>query len=119
LSDYSAQFNSVADLVSSATKSIYNKIDHMLFKALVACLKSEDYQAVAVAIDQLVKEQKPISIPPLYFVAKAHPNERAREKAEKALASFNQDAKIAALTEGKELKVAVTELIKAFGNYKS
>jgi hypothetical protein len=119
MSDYGTQFNSVADLVATATKGLYNKIDHMLFKALVACLKSEDYQAVSVAIDQLVKEKKLISIPPLYFVAKAHPNERARKKAEVALTTFNQDKRIAELTEKKEIKVAVTELIKEYGNYKS
>ncbi|MFA7335994.1 MAG: hypothetical protein WC028_04370 [Candidatus Obscuribacterales bacterium] len=118
MSDYGAQFNSVADLLSTATKGLYNKIDHMLFKALVACLKSEDYQAVSVAIDQLVKEQKLIGIPPLYFVAKAHPNDRARKKAEIALTKFNQDKRIAELTDGKEIKIAVTELIKEYGNYK-
>ncbi|CAN5235044.1 hypothetical protein BH11CYA1_BH11CYA1_32620 [soil metagenome] len=118
MSDYGAQFNSVADLLSTATKGLYNKIDHMLFKALVACLKSEDYQAASVAIDQLVKEQKLISIPPLYFVSKAHPNERVQKKALVALTTFNQDKRIAELTEGKEIKVAVTELIKEYGNYK-
>jgi len=119
LSDYGSQFNSVAELVSTATRGVFNKIDHMLFKALIACLKNEDYQAVSVAIDQLVKEQKPVSIPPLYFVSQAHPNERARRKAEVALTTFNQDKKIAELTGGKELKAAVTDLIKEFGNYKA
>lgn len=119
MSDYGAQFNSVADLVSTATKGIFNKIDHMLFKALIAGLKNEDYQAVSIVIDQLVKEQKLVSIPPLYFVSQAHPNDRVRQKAEVALTTFKQDQKIAELTAGKELKAAVADLIKEFGNYKA
>lgn len=119
MSDYGSQFNTMAEAVSSAAKGLYNKIDHMLFKALVGCLKSEDYQAVSVAIDQLVKEKKPVSIPPLYFVSVAHPNAQARLKAAQALKSFHQDDKIANLTSGKEVKEAVGALIGEFGNYKN
>ena len=119
MSDFASDFNKVADLVNGAAKGIFNKFDHMLFSALIGCLKSNDYEAVKVAIDQLVKEKKPVSIPPLYFVSMAHPSDRAREKAKQALTAFGEDAKIKALTEGKDLKVAVTELVKEFGNYRA
>lgn len=118
MSDYSTQFNTMAEMVGSAAKGLYNKIDHMLFKALVGCLKNNDFQAVSVAIDQLVKEKKPVSIPPLYFVSKEHPNAQARLKATEALKTFQQDERIAQLTAGKPVKEAVTALIQEYGNYK-
>lgn len=119
VSDYGSQFNAMAEMVGGAAKGLYNKIDHMLFKALIACLKSEDYQAVSVAIDQLAKEKKPVSIPPLYFVSREHPNPQARMKAFEALKSFNQKEKIESLTAGKDTKEAVGALINEYGNYKN
>ncbi|MBU6453680.1 MAG: hypothetical protein KGS72_18010 [Cyanobacteria bacterium REEB67] len=118
MSDFAAEFGKVADLVNGAAKGVLNKFDQMLFNALVGCLKSDDYEAVKVAVDQLVKENRPVSIPPLYFVSKAHPNERAREKARVALSQFKQDEKIQELTAGKEVKDAVVALVKEFGNYR-
>jgi len=109
----------MSDLVSGAAKGVLNKFDHMLFNALIACLKSNDYEAVKVAIDQLVKENRPVSIPPLYFVAKAHPNPKAREKAEEAILAFKQDSKIAELTAGRDVKEAVTALMQEYGNYRA
>ena len=119
MSDFASEFNKVSDMVSGAAKGILNNIDHMLFKALIACLKSNDYEAVKVAVDQLVKENRPVSIPPLYFVSKAHPSERAREKARSGLTAFDQDKKIAELTEGKEIKEAVMALMQEYGNYRA
>lgn len=106
---------------TSAAKGILNAIDHMLFKSLIACLKSQDYQACAIAIDQLVKEKKPIAIAPLYFVSQAHPNQKVRVKAQEGLKAFGQDKKINELTNNgqKDLKEAVGLLIEEFGNYKS
>lgn len=118
MSDFVGEFGKITDLVSGAAKGVMNKFDHILFNALVGCLKSNDYEAVQVAVDQLVKENRPVSIPPLYFVSKAHPIERIREKARTGLSAFKQDAKIAELTEGKEIKAAVEALIKEFGNYR-
>ena len=119
MSDFAVEFSKVADLVSGAAKGVLNKFDQMLFNALIGCLKSEDYEAVKVAVEQLVKENRPVSIPPLYFVSKAHPNDRAKEKARVGLSQFNQDEKIRELTEGKDLKEAVAALMAEYGNYRS
>jgi len=89
----------------------------MLFNALVDCLKGNDYEAARIAIEQLVKEQKPVSIPPLYFVSQAHPNPRIKQKAAEGLRAFKQDKKIEELTTGKEIKEAVNALVQEFGNY--
>lgn len=105
-------------MVEGAAKGVFNAIDHMLYKALIACLKSEDYQAASIAIEQLEKEKKDISIPPLYFVAQAHPNERVRVRAKQALASFKKDREIREVTDNKELKEAIKALIETFGNYR-
>lgn len=101
-----------------AAKGVFNALDHMLYKALIACLKSEDYQAASIAIEQLEKEKKDISIPPLYFVAQAHPNERVRARAKQALATFKKEKEIEALTRDKDLKESVKAMIEHFGNYR-
>jgi len=118
VSDFAAEFSKVTDMVSGAAKGVLNKFDHMLFNALIGCLKSDDYEAARVAIEQLVKEQKPVSIPPLYFVSKAHPNYRIKEEAAKGLKAFKQEAKIEELTAGKDIKEAVNALVQEFGNYR-
>lgn len=119
MSDFVSEFSKMTEMVGGAAKGVLNKFDHMLFNALIGCLKSNDYEAVKVAVEQLVKEKRPVSIPPLYFVSKAHPIERIREVAAKGLGAFKQEAKIAELTEGKEVKEAVEALIKEFGNYRA
>jgi hypothetical protein len=119
VSDFASEFNKMSGLVSGAAKGVLNKFDHMLFNALIGCLKSTDYEAVKVAVDQLVKENRPVSIPPLYFVSKAHPSERVREKARSGLSAFKQDTKIEELTAGKDVKEAVAALIEEFGNYRA
>ena len=116
--DFASEFGKVSDLVSGAAKGVLNKVDHFLFNALIGNLKSNDYEAVKVAVDQVVKEKKPVSIPPLYFVAHAHPIDRIREKARSGLSAFDQDKKIAELTAGKEIKEAVAALIQEYGNYR-
>jgi len=116
--DFHDQFTSVAESVAHTAKGVLGAIDQMLFKALIACLKSDDVQAASIAIDQLAKEGKPLSVPPLYFVSKAHPSAIVQKKAEDALKSFKQDKKIAELTSGKDLEDAVKALIHEFGNYK-
>ena len=119
MADYASEFSKVSELVGGAAKGVLNKFDHMLFCALINCLKSNDFEAVSVAIDQLVKEKRLVSIPPLYFVSQAHPSDRAREKARVGLTAFGQEQKITALTEGKEIKEAVVALVKEFGNYRA
>jgi hypothetical protein len=119
VSDFASEFNKVSDLVSGAAKGILNKFDQLIFNALIGCLKSNDFEAVKVAVDQLVKENRPVSIPPLYFVSKAHPVDRIREKARTGLSAFDQDKKIAELTEGKEIKEAVQALMQEYGNYRA
>jgi uncharacterized pyridoxal phosphate-containing UPF0001 family protein len=91
----------------------------MIFGALIGCLKSNDFEAVKVAVDQLVKEKRPVSIPPLYFVSKAHPIERIREMVKTGLSAFGEDKKIEELTAGKEIRESVETLIKEYGNYRA
>ena len=119
MSDYTSQIGSVLDKVVAGSKGIMGMIDQMLYKSLVGFLKSDDYEAVATALDQLTKEKKNISIPPIYFVAKAHPNERARAKATECLRAFGQDKKISELTAGKNVQDATHALINEYGNFKS
>jgi hypothetical protein len=119
VSDFASEFSKVTDMVNGAAKGVLSKIDHMLFSALISCLKSSDFEAVKVAVDQLVKEKRPVSIPPLYFVSKAHPIERIREKAKSGLSAFGEDKKIEELTAGKEVKDAVQALIEEYGNYRT
>jgi hypothetical protein len=118
VTDYSQQFGKVYEQIVSSSKGMLGKLDHFLYKSLVNFLRSDDYEAVATALDQLVHEKKEIAIPPIYFVSVAHPNERARQKARESLKHFNQDKKIEELTHNKETREAVTALIKEFGNYK-
>ncbi|MBS2006325.1 MAG: hypothetical protein JST01_04755 [Cyanobacteria bacterium SZAS TMP-1] len=118
MSDFAAEFSKVTDMISGAAKGIFNKVDHMLFNALIGCLKSNDYEAAKVAIDQMVKENKPVSIPPLYFVSREHPVLRIREEAARGLKAFKQDKRIEELTAGKEIKEAVRALVEEFGNYR-
>jgi hypothetical protein len=70
-------------------------------------------------IDQLVKEKRPVSIPPLYVVAKAHPLVPLRGKAQAALKTLGVDEEVEKLTQGKEMKDAVKVLVEHYGNYKA
>jgi hypothetical protein len=108
----------VEDLFKGATKGLFAKIDEMTFKMTLNGLKSEDYEAISITIDQLVKENKPISIPPLYVVSQAHPNASVRSKAYEALKKLDPDREFEHLTEGKTVEEAASVLIHRYGNYK-
>ncbi len=119
MSDFAGQFKSLADTLSGAAKGVLGKLDQWSFRMLVNNLKESDYDVVKEAIDQLVKERKPLSIPPLYFVSKMHPNNYARDLAAKALKEFGQDAEIETITRGKSAEDATKALIDKYGNYRS
>jgi hypothetical protein len=108
----------VEDLFKGATKGLFAKLDEMTFKMTLNGLKSEDYDAISITIDQLVKENKPISIPPLYVVSQAHPNAKIRSKAYEALKKLDPDREFEHLTEGKTVEEAASVLIHRYGNYK-
>ncbi len=108
----------VEEAVKGATKGFIAKFDAMTFKMTIAGLKSNDPTAVHIAIDQLAKEKRDISIPPLYVVSQAHPIQSVRDRAAKALKQLDDDNEIPALTKGKEVKEAVTALVSRFGNFK-
>jgi hypothetical protein len=118
MSDFQSKFQSITDIVQGTAQSIMGKIDHFTFKMLVGCLKNEDFESANGAIEQLTKEKRPLSIPPLYYVWKAHPNKRIRERAEKALEVIDDKAAIVEMTEGKSLEEAVKTLIEHYGNFK-
>lgn len=95
------------------------KIDQITFRMLINNLKSDDFEVVAETLEQLEKEKRPISIPPVYFISVAHPDPRIRRKAESSLAKMDDIAEIRTLTTGKETKDAVALLIEKYGHYKS
>ncbi len=119
LNDFENQLAGLLHSVGTATRGVFGAIDKMLFQAVINGLKSEDFEAASISIDQLAKEKKTISIAPLYLVYKSHPNQRVRVKAGEALKAFGEDEKIRELTEGKEIKEAMKSLIEEFGNFKS
>ena len=108
----------VEDLFKGATKGIFGKLDQFTFKMTINGLKSEDYEAICITIDQLVKEKKPVSIPPLYVVSQAHPNPRVRLKATEAIRTLDTHSVVPKLTEGKSVQDAARALIEKFGNFK-
>lgn len=118
MADFATEFKSFNETLGRSLKGVLNMIDQWSFKSLIDGLKSEDYEAVATCIDQLVKEQKPIGIPPIYFVAHAHPNGLVRQKAAKALTMFGRDKEIEEATKGKPFEEATKALIDLYGNYK-
>jgi HEAT repeat protein len=118
LADFASQFQNLSDFLGGAAKGVYGKIDQFTFKMLVDCLKSMDYDVVAEAIDQLVREKRELGIAPIFFVSRAHPNEMVRAKAAEALSKFDQAEEIAKLTKGKAVDEGTKALINRFGNYK-
>jgi hypothetical protein len=117
--DFTSYLQTVEKLVGSATKGFLGKLDHMTFKMTINGLKGTDYDAVAIIIDQLVKERKPVSIPPLYVVAKAHPIPQIRAKAEAALKQLDPSGEAEKLAHGKEMPEAVKTLTEHYGNFKT
>lgn len=108
----------VEEALKSAAKGMHSKFDSWTFKMLIGCLKSDDAAAVSVAIDQLVKEKRPISIPPLFVVSRAHPNPTVRGKASQALNELDPSCEVQNLTEDKDMHNAVKALVERFGNFK-
>jgi hypothetical protein len=109
----------VEDMLQGAAKGFFAKLDAMTFKMTLDGLKAEDYEAISITIDQLVKEHRSISIPPLYVVSQAHPNPAVRNKAYEALKKLDPKLEFEHLTEGKPVEEAAKVLIQRFGNYKS
>lgn len=118
MSDWAGQFKTFNDSVGNAAKSVYNMIDQWSFKAVIDCLKSDDYDVVAEGIDQLVKENRPLSIAPLYFVSQAHPNTFARKKAQAAIKELGKEEEVEEVTRGKSLEDGTRALIQKYGNTK-
>jgi hypothetical protein len=118
VSDWVSQFKTFNDSIGNAAKNVFNMIDMWSFKAVVNNLKSEDYDVVKSAVEQLVKEKRPLSIPPLYFVSQAHPNTHVRKIALKALQDLGVDQEVEKITKGKTVEEATKVLIETYGNYK-
>lgn len=118
VSDLAAGLQMVENMFRGATKGLFSKIDEVTFRMTLNGLKSEDYEAISITIDQLVKEHKPISIPPLYVVSQAHPNVRVRTKAYEALKKLDPHCDFEKLTEGKPVEEAAHVLIEKYGNFK-
>ncbi|MDZ4832319.1 MAG: hypothetical protein SGJ27_00825 [Candidatus Melainabacteria bacterium] len=118
MSDFESKFQSMTDLVQSTAKSIMSKLDHITYKMAVNALKNEDFEAANGAIEQLIKDNRPIAIPPLYYVSKAHPSTRIRERAGKAIGIIGNQGEVDKMTDGKSTEEAVKALIEHYGNFK-
>tara|TARA_Y100001978_G_C23675553_1_gene426201 strand:- start:1400 stop:1759 length:360 start_codon:yes stop_codon:yes gene_type:complete len=119
MSEFSDKFQDLAGFVDGAARSIMGKIDQFTFKMLVDGLKSNDYEAVKSNIEQLERENRPLSIPPLYFVSQEHPIKAIRERATKALSKMEKPGELEKITRGKSTEDAVKALIEAYGHYRS
>ena len=117
-SEFLKNFAVIDEFLRNTSKGLLQKLDHMTFKATVNMLKSDDPESVRIAIEQLAKEKNPLSIPPLYVVAKAHPSSFLKEKAQIALNTVDPQHEAEKLAEGKEYKDAVFLLVQHYGNYK-
>jgi hypothetical protein len=118
VSDFTGQFKSFTDSLGHAAQSVMNKLDQWSFRMVVDNLKSSDYDVAKESIDQLVREKRPIGIPPLYFVSKLHPNLYIRELAVKALKEFGQDKEIEETVGNKSVDDATRALIDKYGNFR-
>ena len=116
--DFATQFKSLSDSVQNAAKTVLNILDQWSFKALVDNLKQTDPDVFKDTVDQMVKEQKPLCIAPLFFVSRMHPIEYCRNYAAKGLKAFGKDKDIEQATAGKTPEEATKALIEKFGNYK-
>lgn len=117
--DFGKQFHNMAESLGNAAKGFMGKLDHFTFKMLIDNLKSNDQQVVFDTIEQLEKEKRPISIAPLFLVAKNHPGANVRKRAEKALSEMTDAAKLEQITAGKSIEEAVKALIQEYGHYKA
>ncbi len=119
MTEFNSYLQSIENMVGGATRGFLAKLDHMTFKMTINGLKGTDYEAVAILIDQLVKERKAVSVPPLYVVAEAHPLIPIREKAKAALKALDPQNEIGTITSGKSMQEAVKALVEHYGNYKT
>lgn len=118
MSEYKDKFQDLAGFVENAAKSIMGRLDQFTFKMMVDNLKSSDYESVKGTIEQLEREAKPLSIPPLYFVAQEHPVKQVRTRALQAVEKIGDKREIDKLTKGKSTEEAVKALIEEFGHYR-
>jgi len=118
MADFSSYFQALENSLGHVAKNAMAKLDHMTFMMAINGLKGTDYESVSIIIDQLVKEHRSVSIPPLYVVAKAHPNMQLRARAQAALKMFDAEARVEELTAGKTMPEGVAALVEHFGNYK-
>lgn len=119
MSDFTDGLKACQDFFKEASSKLISTIDKLTYQALVDCLKSDDPQAVADAIDQLAKEKRPCAIAPLYLVAKGHPSAYLKDRARIALKQLISDDALAPIVAGKNLPQAVAALIDHFGYYRS
>lgn len=119
MSDLANGLHMVEEMLRGATKGLFAKLDEVTFKMTLNGLKTDDYEAISITIDQLVKENRSISIPPLYVVSQAHPNPHVRKKAYEALIKLDPDREFEHLTENKPVEEATRVLIEKYGNYKA
>ncbi len=119
MDEFSKQLHSVTESISGAAKGFMSYLDHLTFKMLIDNLKANDLQVVIDTISQLEKEKRPLSIAPLYFVSKNHPNPKVREQAQKAVLSMVDPAELEKLTAGKTSEEATKILIQEFGHYRN
>lgn len=118
MADFQTTFQTLDDLLRSATAGFMSKIDQVTFRLLVDCLKNPDYQVVIDALEQLEREKRPISIPPVYFLAQAHPDPRIRRQAAKVLSSLDPEDAVKKLVQNKETAEAIKALIVHYGNFR-
>ena len=119
LSDFQSTFQTVEESLRSAAGNVMGKIDQMTFKWLVDNLKSTDYQVVVDTLDQLEKEKRPISIPPIYFLSVSHPDPRIQRRAAQALQNIDPTGDALSSVEGQSPQEAVKHLIDKYGNFRA
>lgn len=118
MADFATSFQAFEEMLRSASDNVLGKFDRFTFKMLVNNLKSTDFQVVKDTLEQLGKEKRPISIPPVYYVYAEHPDNRLRMVAEKSLHEIDPTGDWQKVTKGKSTKDAVMELIKLYGNFR-
>lgn len=118
MADFISTFQSFEENFRSAIGGAMGKIDQITFKMLINNLKSTDYQSVVDTLDQLGKEKRPVSIPPIYFLSVAHPDNRIRTKAATVLNLIDPKGEVPKLVADKGSEEAVRALIQKYGNFK-
>jgi HEAT repeat protein len=118
LTDFATSFQAIEETLRAAAGNVMGKIDQISFRMLTDCLKSPDYQVVVDTLEQLEKEKRAISIPPVYFLSAAHPDKRIRARAARALAAIDPEGDAEKLAIGKEPDEAVRLLIQKYGNFR-